>query len=558
MSSEHQNLEDIPKVVIPDTKDNKKESEAYSPKTPGAWSQKTIDGLPVSAIFILVVEFCERLTFYGASLCFFLYMTDMLGWDTSTANAAYNGFTFWCYFTSLIGAYIADAHLGRYKTILYFACVYMVGVVLLTLGATGLGYGDFSNPPGTKNAFATWSFIASLFLIGLGTGGIKSNVSPMVADQLHNISAADVEKVFKFFYWAINAGAFIGILVSPVLHHFGTKFQGPDMDAAEGTSYWMAYLFPTIVFFVGFFIYVIGRRYYSVVKPTGSLLSRMLGLTWHAAKERKHHKRTGVPPKRVEEEGDYENVKGFLDYAFPAYTKQDIADLRQTLHACKVMTVFPIFWVLYNQMSTNFIEQGTMMQRPSWLTADQLNLVDPLVIMIFIPFCQYWFYPWIRSFGYKLGCISRISIGFAIIASAFVYAGILQIIINKSEPNSVSIWLQIPAYGLIGMGEIFSSTTGLEYAYAVAPGSMKSLCMSFFLLTTAIASLIGLIIAPVMVPDNYVIIFFVFSGVMGVLAPLYYWVFKNCDVEVIEQGEYETDSEHTINYEVDVDVPNLR
>eukprot|EP00127_Corallochytrium_limacisporum_P002014 Clim_evm2s99 gene=Clim_evmTU2s99 len=539
---------------------NKKLAGAYSPNSEKSetCSQKSASSLPISAVILLIVEFFTRLTFYGPSKCFFLYMTDMLGWNTSTANAAFNGFIFWSFFSTFIGAYIADAHLGRYKTILYFGYAYFVGLALLTLGATRLGFSDFSNPPKNKTGFATYSFIVALFLLGLGTGGIK-NISPMVADQLQNISAADVEKIFKLLYWAINAGSFVGGLVCPNLHHFGPKFQGPGMDGPKGTSYWIAYLFPTVAFMIGFCIYIVGKRYYSFVRPAGSLISRMIGLTWHAAKEQKNQKRAAAAqPNQRDAEGDYENVQGFLDYAFPTYTKQEIADLRQTLHACRALSVFPIFWPLNNQMSTNFIEQGTMMKGPSWLTADQLTLVNSLVIIVFIPFCQYWFYPWIRSFGFQLGCISRISIGFAITAASFVYAGVLQVFINQSAANSVSIWLQIPAYAHIGMGEIFSATTGLEYVYAVGPGNMKSLCMSLFMLTIAIASLIGLVIAPIMVPENYVIIFFTFSGVMGILSPAYYRVFKGCDVEVIQQGVYETDSvkggydtdsDNTIDYE---------
>lgn len=31
-----------------------------------------------------------------------------------------------CYLTPLLGAYLADAHWGRYKTILYFSALYCV------------------------------------------------------------------------------------------------------------------------------------------------------------------------------------------------------------------------------------------------------------------------------------------------------------------------------------------------------------------------------------------------------------------------------------------------
>jgi dipeptide/tripeptide permease len=37
-----------------------------------------------------------------------------------------------CYITPLLGAYLADSHWGRYKTILVFSTIYFCGCVLLT------------------------------------------------------------------------------------------------------------------------------------------------------------------------------------------------------------------------------------------------------------------------------------------------------------------------------------------------------------------------------------------------------------------------------------------
>ena len=46
-------------------------------------------------------------------------------------------------------------------------------------------------------------------------------------------------------------------------------------------------------------------------------------------------------------------------------------------------------------------------------------------------------------------------------------------------------------YVLIALSEIFASITGLEYAFTKAPKNMRSLVMSMFLFTSAVASAIG-------------------------------------------------------------------
>ena len=49
----------------------------------------------------------------------------------------YHGFKFLCYFTSIIGAIIADSFFGKFKTILYLSIVYAIGEAVLTVGSIG-------------------------------------------------------------------------------------------------------------------------------------------------------------------------------------------------------------------------------------------------------------------------------------------------------------------------------------------------------------------------------------------------------------------------------------
>ena len=51
--------------------------------------------------------------------------------DSINQFYAWNGFV---YVTPLLGGYIADTYLGRYKTILSFALIYLVGLVMFVCG----------------------------------------------------------------------------------------------------------------------------------------------------------------------------------------------------------------------------------------------------------------------------------------------------------------------------------------------------------------------------------------------------------------------------------------
>ena len=63
------------------------------------------------------------------------YLTGELGYSTSSAAALVNIWSGTCYLTPLLGAFFADAYLGRCWTIIWFSLIYLAGVVLLTLNA---------------------------------------------------------------------------------------------------------------------------------------------------------------------------------------------------------------------------------------------------------------------------------------------------------------------------------------------------------------------------------------------------------------------------------------
>lgn len=82
-------------------------------------------------------------------------------------------FQFWCHVTPIIGATVADQFLGKYKTILVFSGIYFFGLLILTLRAI----------PGAIASGATFpGFIVAIIVIGIASGGIKANVSPLVAE----------------------------------------------------------------------------------------------------------------------------------------------------------------------------------------------------------------------------------------------------------------------------------------------------------------------------------------------------------------------------------------
>jgi len=280
------------------------------------------------------------------------------------------------------------------------------------------------------------------------------------------------------------------------------------------------------VFILGMAIFVYGKRYYVVRPPTGSMLTKAFAVIRSAWRNRHDHDDEGL---------------GFLYHADEQHSRLFIADLSQALRACKVFLLFPVYWLLYNQMQSNFVLQGGYMARPKWLAQEQLNLVDAIIIVALIPVFDGFIFPFVRRvFKVNLGQIARIAFGFVMAAIGLVYAALLQraiahrghwtgadgkYILNDGAVG-VSVWLQIPPYIFIAISEIFSAISALEFAYSQAPKTMKSIIMAIFLLTNAGGAVLGLILTPFFIPQNFEIIFYCLSAGMFLMAIIFWTFFR--------------------------------
>ncbi|CAG8500140.1 315_t:CDS:2, partial [Acaulospora morrowiae] len=164
-----------------------KETNQQAKCTQEEWSnlRKVADSVPITAWFIIICELCERFTFYGITGPFQNYIQfpppkekdgqpGAIGAGQQTATLLTLLFIFFCYITPLLGAIVADQYLGRYLTILTFCFIYMIGLGILTLT---------SIPPAIEAHASLPGLVVAMIVIGLGTGGIKCNVSPLAGDQ---------------------------------------------------------------------------------------------------------------------------------------------------------------------------------------------------------------------------------------------------------------------------------------------------------------------------------------------------------------------------------------
>ncbi|UNI19923.1 peptide transporter ptr2 [Purpureocillium takamizusanense] len=517
---------------------------------PNEYEKRTLrrvgENLPASAFLIAIVELTERFTYYGAQGLFQNYINNRpdgsdgargLGLGHQAATGLNLFFQWFCYVTPILGAIISDQYLGKYKTILIFCGIYWVGLVILW---------TTSLPVAIENGAGLGGYITAIIIIGLGTGGIKSNIAPLIADQYQRrVMAVKTEKsgervvidpaityqrIYMIFYWCINVGA-LSLMATP----FMEKYEG----------FWTAFLMCFCMFNIGIFILIIRRKSYVVRPPQGQIITdafKAIGMmimsrNLDAAKPswREAHGKTKVVP----------------------WNDHFVEELKRALRACKVFVFYPIFWVCYGQFSTNFVTQAGQMQGHG-MPNDFMQNFDPLSILVFTPLLESVLYPILRRAGIELRPIARITIGFWFAALCLAYAAIVQHIIysagpcyehpgacpegmdgKKPLPNDVHIAIQVPAYLFIGISEIFISVTGLEYAYTKAPPSMKSFVQSIYLFTNAFGSALSEALVSVAVDPKFLWMYTGVACFSFATGCIFWFLFKHYDAE--EEKMYDLD-----------------
>ena len=461
--------------------------------------------MPRQIPYIIGNEACERFSFYGmrniltpfliTSLLLYAPVAERAG----IAKDVFHTFVIGVYFFPLLGGWISDRFFGKYSTVLWLSLLYCVGQGCLALFV--------DNRIG---------FYTGLFLIALGSGGIKPLVSAFVGDQFDQRNKAAAKVVYDAFYWTINFGSFFASLLMPI---FLTSW-GPA---------W-AFGIPGILMFIATVIFWGGRRKYVHVPPTPSNPDSLINVA-RSALFTPGQGRGGlvlavagaiaavglfgawaVSPSWWPEHFSFVitfclalglfilfggiGTSMQLERARGMHPDSAVDGVRAVLRILIIFALVTPFWSLFDQKASTWILQGNAMVMPhdswwwpSWLVQQpaQMQALNPLLVMLLIPFNNIVLYPMLRRMGFQVTALRRMGYGIAFSGLAWIAAGIIQLSIDGGSPTSIA-WQVLP-YVLLTFREVLLSASGLEFAYRQAPPSMKGTIMSFWLLSVTFGNL---------------------------------------------------------------------
>ncbi|PVI05442.1 PTR2-domain-containing protein [Periconia macrospinosa] len=493
------------------------EEWATLPRVPGR--------IPWTAWTVAFVEFAERFSYYGTSAVFVNFIQKDLppgsrtgagflkgpgsgalgmGQRASTGMTTFN--QFWSYFTPLFGAYLADEYWGRYLTIQYSNVIAIIGHIVLIFSAIPQVI--------VRPNVAMGVFALGLLIMGVGTGGFKSNISPLIAEQYKDQKAyvrvnkrgqkeivdpaSTTARIYLYFYLLINMGSLTGSVAMVYSEHF--------------VGFWLSFTLPTICYLVCPAVLIWFKKSYTLTPPTGSVMGKAWKLIRFAFKGKgSWNPRTFA--KNVRDPNFWNDAKPSVIRArgeeppeWMTFDDEWVDEVRRGVVACKVFLWYPLYWLAYNQMMNNLVSQAGTMKLGS-TPNDIVAKLNPIFIIIVIPLMDFVIYPLLRKYNINFTPIKKITAGFVMASLAMVSAAVTQAYIYKMSPCGsninamkkakhkcnvdISVWVQVFPYGLVGMSEVLASITKLEYAYTKAPKNMRSTVQGIALFTSAVSSALG-------------------------------------------------------------------
>ncbi|WKY06041.1 hypothetical protein Q1695_006329 [Nippostrongylus brasiliensis] len=376
----------------------------------------------MQTFFIFGNEFCERFSYYGMRTVLTLYFMTILRFDGDQATVWYHLFVFVCYCSPIAGSIIADGYIGKYQTILYISCLYAVGQSLLAVAAIF--------PAGSS--LHPFLDLLSIMLVGLGTGGIKPCVPAFGADQFPQEEKEMISMFFSVFYVAINCGSLISTFITPIL-------RVQSCFGAE-TCFSLAFGVPAVLMILATVLFVVGTPCYVRNPPKENIIALVCKEIWNALRNR----------WSATEKRDH-----WMDYALEGHECQDserccrdggedplfcpkeklVEDIKGVIRVLVLMLPIPVFFALYDQQGSRWILQAVSMDgritSGFTLYPDQMNVFNPLLVIILVPIFQTIIYPKLERMGWNPTLLQRMGLGGYVAAVSFVVCGIVQLYVDS-------------------------------------------------------------------------------------------------------------------------------
>ncbi|HLQ71391.1 MAG TPA: peptide MFS transporter [Bacillota bacterium] len=461
--------------------------------------QKGFFGHPKGLFTLFFTEFWERFSYYGmrAILLFYMYYElrkGGLGFDYATASSIMAVYGSLVYMSGIIGGWISDRLLGSVRTTFYGGILIMFGHIVLSF-------------PGS----VTGLFV-SMFLIVIGTGLLKPNISNIVGD-LYRKEDIRRDSGFSIFYMGINMGA----LIAPFI--VGT--------VGQTYNFHLGFSLAAIGMFFGLLVFIFTKGKY--LGPAGSNVPNPLT----PAERKTVFGRIGIGAAVIIILGAITIPTGILTidgftmiisilgiiiptlYFIVMYRSPKTTRVEQSrlLAYIPMFLAAIMFWAIQEQGSiilARYADQRTQLHfagmeiKSSWFQS-----LDPLFIVLLAPVFA-WL--WIKLGKRQPSTPKKFSFGLVFAGLSFIVM-IIPALMNGTDTLVNPLWLVL-SFFLVVLGELCLSPVGLSATTKLAPAAFSAQTMSLWFLSNASAQAINAQIVRLYSFDTEILYF----GVIGTIS----------------------------------------
>ncbi|KAK1668738.1 hypothetical protein QYE76_056897 [Lolium multiflorum] len=426
-----------------------------------------------AAMFVLGVEIAERFAYHGVSANLISYLTGPLGESTAGAAAAINAWSGVATMLPLLVACVADAWLGRFRTIVFASILFVVSMGMLTLSSSlpafhSDGCGSFFTTHAancTPSPVQVAIFYVSLYLVALAEAGHKPCAQAFGADQFdqgHREESVARSSFFNWWYFGMCSGTAATTVISSYIQ--------------DNIGWGLGFGIPCLVMVFALAMFLLGTRRYRYYTSTQSSPFARLA-------------RAFVALLRGSKSGHH-------DAEFSAEHREEVSGL---LRLFPIWATCIIYAVIFSQSSTFFTKQAGTLDRRIGATFQvppaALQTFISLTIMTFIPVYDRLFVPAARRFtrmSSGITMLQRIGTGLVLAMVAMAVAALVEakrlgvardagLVDQPKVPLPMSLWWMVPQYVLFGLSDVFAMIGLQEFFYDQVPDALRSIGLAFFL-----------------------------------------------------------------------------
>lgn len=472
-------------------------------------------GVWKASLFIISIEFSERLSYFGIATNLISYLTRVMHQDLKTAAKNVN---YWSGVTTimpLLGGFLADAYTGRFPMVLLSSILYLKGLSLLTMSQFIPSLKPCHHPGICTHPTKTHEvvFFLAMYLISLGTGGHKPCLESFGADQFDDDHPEERKQKMSYFNWW-NFALCCGLLLGVTLIVYVQDFVG----------WGVANLILTVTMAITIIIFYWGRRFYRYRVPDGSPLTPMLQVLVVAV--RKRNVECPSSPALLYEVAKSQKAQGrllchtnnlsFLDKAAVIEGNEDLLAVKQPnpwrlatvtkVEETKlIINIIPIwltsltFGLCMAQTSTFFVKQSSTMNRNIGnnfvIPPASIHTLSAIGMIICVTAYEKILVPALRkATGNERGIriLQRIGIGMVFPVIAMTIAALVEqkrlrevereiVRVERVGYLSMSVFWLAPQFIILGIGDGFTLVGLQEYFYDQVPDSMRSFGIALYL-----------------------------------------------------------------------------